>query len=594
MFAVFLVLDWRSSAVDVASDGQHRQEVLVPAPGAARALSAREEIERFLEGMDPALARGSSSSSSNVLVSKFDPNVRASSVAKVTPENRVGEMGQAVIISSQNLTKDQQRLLDEGWKNNAFNQYVSDLISVHRSLPDVRDQECLKEQFDVSRLPSTSVIICFHNEAWSVLLRTVHSVLDRSPDQLIHEIILVDDFSDMEHLGARLDDYVSKLKKVRVLRSERRQGLIRARLYGARHATAPTLTYLDSHCECTQGWLEPLLARIAANSTTVVCPVIDVIDDTTLKLHHQSADSTSVGGFDWHLQFTWHAVPERERRLHNSPVEPLASPTMAGGLFTIDRQWFQTLGGYDEGFDIWGGENLELSFKTWMCGGRLEIVPCSHVGHIFRKRSPYKWRSGVNVLRKNSIRLAEVWMDEYREYYYQRIGEKLGDFGDVSSRKAIRQRLGCKSFRWYLDNVYPELFIPGDAVARGEIRNLGVGGNTCLDSASRRQDLHKPVGLFPCHKQGGNQFWMLSKTGEIRRDDVCLDYAGKDVVLYQCHGSKGNQQWIYNPQTHRIEHGSSGRCMGISDDRQKVTMESCNSDSERLHWRFDNYNPNNL
>lgn len=54
--------------------------------------------------------------------------------------------------------------------------------------------------------------------------------------------------------------------------------------------------------------------------------------------------------------------------------------------------------------------------------GTLEIVPCSHVGHIFRKRSPYKWRSGVNVLKRNSIRLSEVWLDEYAKYYYQRIG----------------------------------------------------------------------------------------------------------------------------------------------------------------------------
>ena len=71
---------------------------------------------------------------------------------------------------------------------------------------------------------------------------------------------------------------------------------------------------------------------------------------------------------------------------------------------------------------------LILILQTWMCGGTLEIVPCSHVGHIFRKRSPYKWRTGVNVLRKNSVRLAEVWMDEYKHYYYDRIGNDLVSF----------------------------------------------------------------------------------------------------------------------------------------------------------------------
>lgn len=189
----------------------------------------------------------------------------------------------------------------------------------------------------LERLPSTSVIICFHNEAWSVLLRTVHSVLDRSPEHLIEEVILVDDFSDMPHVKDQLEEYFSNYPKVKIVRAKKREGLIRARLLGARHAKGAVLTYLDSHCECTTGWLEPLLDRIARDPTTVVCPVIDVIDDTTLEYHYRDSSGVNVGGFDWNLQFNWHAVPESERKRHKHTAEPVWSPTMAGGLFSIDK-----------------------------------------------------------------------------------------------------------------------------------------------------------------------------------------------------------------------------------------------------------------
>lgn len=145
-----------------------------------------------------------------------------------------------------------------------FNLYISDRIALNRSLPDVRKSECRKKVYpSVSELPTTSIIIVYHNEAFSTLLRTITSVILRSPRQLLKEIILVDDFSTREFLKTELEDALVKLPvTVKLIRSEDRVGLIRARLMGAAEATGDVLTFLDSHCECTDGWLEPLLARI--------------------------------------------------------------------------------------------------------------------------------------------------------------------------------------------------------------------------------------------------------------------------------------------------------------------------------------------
>jgi polypeptide N-acetylgalactosaminyltransferase len=143
------------------------------------------------------------------------------------------------------------------------------------------------------------------------------------------------------------------------------------------------LIFLDSHCEASAGWAEPLLARIAENERYVICPVIDSISDRSMDYHY--GGGAAVGGFHWTLDFTWIYRPLAAGR---TAADPMPSPTMAGGLFAIHRRFWEQLGKYDLGMGGWGGENLELSFRIWTCGGELEIHPCSHVGHIFRGAHP--------------------------------------------------------------------------------------------------------------------------------------------------------------------------------------------------------------
>ncbi|VEN52265.1 unnamed protein product [Callosobruchus maculatus] len=511
------------------------------------------------------------------------------------PIPSAGKNGRPVVVDSKDFLKMRQM-----YQINRFNLLASDKIPLNRSLPDFRRKKCSGLFSDYRTYPNTSIIIVFHNEAWSTLFRTVWSVINRSPHELVEEIILVDDASERDFLKKPLEDYIKALPiKTRLLRSFQRIGLIKARLKGALAAKGEVLTFLDAHCECTIGWLESLLSVIKEDKKTVVCPVIDIINDDTFA--YVKSFELHWGAFNWNLQFRWYTLGGKEMKLRKKDATlPFNTPAMAGGLFAIDKQFFFDIGAYDEGMNIWGGENLEMSFRIWQCGGQVQIAPCSRVGHIFRKSSPYSFPGGIDkTLYSNLARVALVWMDDWANFYfkYNQEASRMKNNQNVTARMDLRKRMQCKSFEWYLDNIWPQHFFPKDDRFFGRIRNLAE--DKCLIKPDKKGLSNQPMGIAKIEKCFGDDFivemFVMTLEGFIMTDDsVCLDAPEKigtgpqKVRITACSGFS-RQKWEYDHENKELRHMSNHKCLDISKSKEfseGLVITDCNG-SKSQKWTLE-------
>ncbi|KAL5263086.1 hypothetical protein ACHWQZ_G008481 [Mnemiopsis leidyi] len=489
--------------------------------------------------------------------------------------------------------EEEKRLIDKF----QFNKYLSDRTPINRPMRDFRHTTCMQRQYP-DDMPAASVIMVFYNEAASVVLRTVHSVLNKSPPHLIHEILLYDDNSDLEEVveGSWFTRHIKTLPKVRLERSKHgRGGLIKAKTFAGKLATGKILVYLDAHCECNDGWLEPLIYPIYLNRTACTTPNIDSISWQRLEIHAPEVVEVT-GGLNWILNMLWSPLSVQEQARRAKDPYPLTAdirtPTMAGGLFAIDRAWFIELGMYDEGQDIWGGENIDLSFRVWLCGGTQWLCPCSKVAHVFRPKHPYTFGKGdeqnFKVVMKNYKRNALVWLDgPHLDFFYKWKPQAIDvDAGDVSGRLALKRKLQCKSFDYFLENVWP-LPAERDCVATGMIKGTD---NQCLDNAGGSDTFGQHLQIWGCHNLGNNQFWMYRKDRRIMGLLYVFDVdglsPGSNVILVWIDHKSDRQFFDYNTKTQQLIHRRSGLCVDRHVTSRDVIIERCDEYRSQQRWTF--------
>lgn len=428
----------------------------------------------------------------------------------------VGWVGRGIAASTSKFP--QQKIVDPPWwledaEDDFFSRVYVPGLRGTRTLTQKNffTGMCGRYRFDVASMPTASVIVTVQNEQGGMLTLTVHTLLARTPPSLLREIIIVDDNGLGDVRGpvneTELDELRKVSSKVRILMNERREGVARCRMRGARVAHGEVLVFVDSHVEMLSAtWLEHLLVPIAENPRTLAAQTLDIINDLDWSYGPGSGDllyGVITDQFWFAYQRSRFGGPEDKGQEREAPGRrlPYETPFVAGSLFAIRRDEFFRLGGYDEGMYVWGGENTDFAIKVWSCGGRVVMVPCSRVGHMYRihllktgrwppdipqdltdrlglgKDAPFAV-NGVNadnftkIITRNNIRVLERWAktSNARTGYYKKtfgnevLPEEWQMFVDEMKRdpyakqqEKIIEANGCRNFDWFDKHVYVKL-----------------------------------------------------------------------------------------------------------------------------------------
>lgn len=219
--------------------------------------------------------------------------------------------------------------------------------------------------------------------------------------------------------------------------------------------------------------------------------------------------------------------------------------------------------------------------------GRVECAPCSRIYITFYKKSGNGMHPHHHYSR-NKLRTAELWMDDAGALVKVGLGKVPADAaGDLEPRKALRKRLGCKSFAWYLQNVYPENEIVDpiqDVLALGVLKVRGSTGKKCVDSLGKLNFGDK-IGSYGCNG-GSNQNFVLLRNKHIMplsKMEICLNTQLKWARCGTIAGKKQREEhmsWTYDSISGRVQELENMKClsMAVEGGGGGVSLEPCCSE----------------
>ena len=420
--------------------------------------------------------------------------------------------------------------------------------------------------------PSTlvSIIMVAHNEN-HYLERTFASIMSNSPLENLLEIVFVDDASDPP--ASVVIDRMNN-PRIRIVRNDERQGLIRAKTIGANAAKGDLFIYLDAHIRAYPGWMEPMLRLTADNYKRIVVPTIPVLNGTTWE---QVDDYVGVKLiFDWKMDFIWYLD------YTNDYV-----PIMSGGLLAITKKWFFESGEYDMGMLQWGGENVEQSVRTWLCGGEIVVATDSRVGHVFREVSPYA--INTTQIHVNKARAIDVWFDEWASYYYRANPfdkDRRSSNESLAPRFAIKERLGCKPFSTFVEK-FKDTFIQHELLPTSVFHLRDVTTGLCVS-------LH-PTGDMkgiPCDEKDRSQVFIPDSWKRFRNGkyiDDCMELKTDGTVKAGlCSAHIIDQKWLVMTSSGEIKKFASEdltgnhRCLFIDKESRNLSWGKCDTRFEKF------------